>query len=106
MLLDAHISDTSHTGIDMATRSVVVELRTDQSIWITGNRTQSFGDLYQLSSFKGFYLSPTHGINYAWSIYSPTPGTAFVTLLNAGNLNVNFDYANGIASVTIPFSGI
>ena len=104
LLLNAEVSDTTHTGIDMATRSIVIGLNQGQSIWITGNGAQSYGEVYQLSSFKGFLVSPVHGIKYAWLIYSPTSGTAWTTLFNEGNVVITFDVSS--AYVTIPSAGI
>ena len=104
LLLNAEVSDVGHYGIDMATRSIVTALSKDQSIWITGNGTQSYGNVYQLSSFKGFYVSPVHGIKCSWLIYSPTAGTAWTTLLNEGNIPITFDFSS--AYVNIQISGI
>ena len=50
LLFNAEVSDYVHTGIDIATRIIVVGLTKGQSIWITGNGTQSYGDQYGLSS--------------------------------------------------------
>ena len=106
LILNAEVSDTVHSGVDMATRCVVVSLYEGQSIWISGNGTQSYGDIYQLSSFKGFLVSPRHNIYCAWSIYSPTPGTAWTILLNVGIGNISLNGAAGNAFVTVPYAGI
>ena len=107
LILNAEVSDTTHTGIDMATRCVVIDLYKGQSIWISGSGTQSYGEKYQLSSFKGFLVSPLHGIMCAWSIYSPSPGTDWKTLLNVGIFNITLDPSlTNAAYVTIPNDGI
>ena len=96
----------TYSGIDIATRSVVISLYEGQPVWISGSGTQSFGERYQLSSFKGFLMSPVHGYNYAWSIYSPVAGTRWTTLLNIGNIVTDFTSISGTAILRIPFAGI
>ena len=104
LMFNAEVSDTAHTGVDMATRCLAVNLDKGQSIWITGNGTQSYGNQYQMSSFKGFYISPTHGIKCAWSIFSPLPGTIWTSLLTVGLKNITFDIST--AYVMVPYAGI
>ena len=103
-MFNAEVSDTAHTGLDIATRCLVISLDKGQTIWIIGNVTQSYCNLYQMSSFKEFYLSPTHGIKYARSIYSPLPGTARPSLQNVGLKNITFD--TNTAYVVVPYAGI
>ena len=106
LILNAEVSDTTHTGIDMATRCVIIDLYKGQSIWISGSGTQSYGEKYQLSSFKGFLVAPLHGIMCAWSIYSPSPGTDWKTLFNVGIFNINLVPSTASAYVTILYDGI
>ena len=100
------IDPSSPSGVDVATRSIVISLYKGQPVWISGSGTRSFGERYQLSSFKGFLVSPIHGCHYAWSIYSPVPGTSWTTLLNLGNIFMDFTSISGTAILRIPFTGI
>ena len=100
------VNSGSYGGVDMATRSVVIGLYKGQYVWVSGSGTLSFGGRYQLSSFKGFLLSPVHGYNYAWSLYSPVAGTSWTTLLNIGNIFMDLTSYSGIAILRIPFTGI
>ena len=103
---NVEVNSGSFSGVDMATRSVVIGLYKGQYVWVSGSGTQSFGGHYQLSSFKGFLLSPVHGYNYAWSLYSPIAGTSWTTLLNIGNIFMDLTSYSGIAILRIPFTGI
>ena len=57
-----------------------------------------------MSSFKEFYLSPSHGIKCAWSSYSPLLGTARPSLLNVGLKNITF--STNTAYLVVPYTGI
>ena len=103
-MFNAEVSDTAHEGVDMATRCLVIGLDKGQSIWITGDETQSYGSQYQMSSFKGFYISPIRGTTCAWSVYSPLPGTAWTSLLSVAINDITFD--SSTVNVTIPYAGI
>ncbi len=58
-----------------------------QEAWINGNGLQSVSDLYQMSSFKGFLYSPTHGKNVAWAVHSMKQ----VYVNGGGTSNVGFE---------------
>lgn len=72
---NAEVSDTNSPGIDVATRSLAVNLSAGASVWITGNTTRVYSDVYQLASFKGFYYAPVHGVAAIWMAYTTKDST-------------------------------
>ena len=105
LMIHVEISEIPPAGVDVASRCILVGLSKDQSIWITGDGKLSFGGKYQLTSFKGFYLSPAHGLKYAWSLYtSPTGSFTWVTLLNVGNIITTYNTTS--VAVKITYAGI
>ena len=85
VLYNAEMMDTLHPGVDLTSRSVVVSLTTGQSVWITGNGTDSYSDFSQFATFKGFYYAPEHGIQVAWSVHST------MSLFNISNIPLPFN---------------
>ena len=107
---NVEISDTAHPGIISSSRSVPHSVTQGQSVWITGNGKQSYGNQYQLSSFKGFLYSPGHRINVVWSVHTTTAGNCIWNNLNIPfvsiYVNVGNAWQNGQKQVVIPVAGI
>ena len=110
ILYNAEISDTAHPGIVSSSRSVPVSVIQGQSVWITGNGKQSYGNQYQLSSFKGFLYSPVHKINVVWSVHTTTAGNCIWNNLNIPfaliHVNIGNAWQSGQSQVVIPVAGI
>lgn len=63
---------SNNNGTDMSSRSALVSLNNGQQVWVTGNGTWAYSDSGQLTSFKGFYHCPNHGVYAVWSMHSTT----------------------------------
>ena len=110
ILYNVEISDTSHPGIVSSSRSVPINITQGQSVWITGNGKQSYGNQYQLPSFKGFLYSPVHGMKVVWSVHTTAAGNCNWNGLNIPfeliHVNVGNAWQSGQSQVVIPMAGI
>ena len=110
ILYNVEISDTSHPGIASSSRSVPVSINKGQSVWITGNGQQSYGDQYHLSSFKGFLYSPVHRIQVVWSVHNTAAGNCITDSYNIPfelvHVNVGNAWQSDQNQVVIPVAGI
>jgi hypothetical protein len=102
---DASYQTNSPTNdIVRSHRTVITNLTQGQSAWVTGMGSQSFGEMYQLASFKGFLYSPPQGLKVVWWAVTTSGGTASSSNVALNSVVINIGNAWSGAQVTIPAS--
>jgi hypothetical protein len=89
----------------MSHRTVITNLTQGQSAWVSGLGSQSFGNMYQLASFKGFLYSPPQGVKVVWWAFR-TVGGGVSRIGSANHQRANQHWQRMVKSsmATIPAS--
>jgi hypothetical protein len=89
----------------MSHRTVITSLTQGQSAWVSGLGSQSFGNMYQLASFKGFLYSPPQGVKVVWWVFRTAAGSAEPSVdMTIINVLINIGNAWSSPKATIPAS--
>jgi hypothetical protein len=92
------------TKIHMSHRTVITNLTQGQSAWVSGLGSQSFGNVYQLASFKGFLYSPPQGVKVVWWAVKTQVAPLRQSDLSLTNVPINIGNAWSGTQATIPAS--
>lgn len=95
----------------MSHRTVIANLTQGESAWVTGQGSQSFGNMYQLASFKGFLYSPLQGVKVVWLVTKTVEGTISPSAdigFGSGLVNLKFNIGGAWtgSQATIPIRGV